>query len=128
MIDSFVRGLLGTSGSMLLDFYVANSLWINGLVLLYALGVVLARRAFDRSRHVLIALLRRDYAQHFEQRSASSVLNTLKRIPIPWEQAAAGSSFPFITPPGSFRVHRKSPAALQRLLPLEALAELLIRS
>lgn len=123
MINIFIRGTLGPLGVAVLDFYIANSLWINGLVLLYGLLVVLARRSFELSRQFLITSLQSKYGSRFEQRKPEAVLRALKKLSIPWEQALGSSSFPFVTPPGSIRIFPKKLATLQKLLPLEILAQ-----
>lgn len=127
VIYNFVRSTLGASGAAVLDFYVLNSLWINGLVLLYALLVVLSRRTFDLSRQSLVASLQSRYGREFEGEKPRSVLKALKKIGIPWDQALGSSSFPFMAPPGSIRIYSKNPATLQKLLPLEKLADLLVK-
>lgn len=127
MIYSFIRGMLGTSGDAVLDFYIAYSLWINGLIFLYAFLVVLARHTFDLSRQSLIISLQGEYSQKFEQKRPGAVLKALKKISIPWDQALRCSSFPLISPPGSIRIYPKNTATLQKLLPLEKVAELLMK-
>jgi hypothetical protein len=127
MIYSFIRATLGTSGAAVLDFYIANGIWINGLIFLYALLVVFARRTFDLSCQSLIASLQSRYGQQFEKSRPRSVLKTLKKINIPWDKALGGSSFPFIAPHGSIWIYPKNIATLQKLLPLEKLAELLMK-
>jgi hypothetical protein len=127
MIDGFIRATLGPVGVTVLDFYIANSLWINGLVLLYGLLVVLARRSFELSRQSLINSLQNQYGPRFEQRKPEAVLRILKKLSIPWKDALVSSSFPFITPPGSIRIFPKRLATLQKLLPLETLAQFLIK-
>ncbi len=127
MIFSFIRATLGTSGTAVLDFYIANSIWINGLIFLYAFLVVLARRTFDLGRQSLIASLQSQCGQQFEQKRPGSILKKLKKISIPWEKALGHSSFPFMTPPGSIWIYPKNRATLQKLLPLEKLAELLMK-
>ncbi|HLO16023.1 MAG TPA: hypothetical protein VK206_14415 [Anaerolineales bacterium] len=125
MIYAFIRATLGPLGVAVLDFYIANSIWINGLILLYALLVVLARHTFERSCQSLIRVLQSQYGQQFEQGKQKSILKTLKKISIPWDQAVGSSSFPFMASPGSIRIYPKNASTFQRLLPLEKLAELL---
>lgn len=127
MIDGFIRGTLGPLGVTILDFYIANSIWINGLILLYGLLVVLARRSFELSRQSLISALQSQHPQQFEHKKLASVLNTLKKINIPWEQSLESSSFPLIAPPGSILVYPKKLETFQKLLPLDKLAEILTR-
>lgn len=126
MIDGFIRGMLGSSGTAILDFYISNSFWINALILLYALAVVLSRRAFESSRQSLLAALQGKYGARLEHRGRDSMVGLLKKISIPWDQALMQIPFPFLSPPGSFRIYRKNPATLQKLLPLEELADLLV--
>ena len=127
MIYAFIRATLGTSGAAVLDFYIANSIWINGLILLYALLVVFARRSFDLCRQLLLSSLQSRYGHQFEQKGSGFVLKTLKKTSIPWEQALGHGSFPFMTPPGSIWIYPKNLTTLQKLLPLEKLAELLMK-
>jgi hypothetical protein len=126
MIDSFIRGILGPLGSRVLDFYIANGLWINGLLLLYALLVVFARRTFDLGRQSLVESIQKEYGPQIEHRKSESILKVLKHIRIPWERAMGSSPFPLITPPGSMLVYPKNLATFQRLVPPEKIAELLV--
>jgi hypothetical protein len=125
MIDSFIRGILGPLWSSVLDFYIANSLWINALLLLYALLVVLSRRTFDKSRQTLIESLQSQHGREWGQKKQASILKMLEKTSIPWGQALRCNAFPLITPPGSLLVYPKNPATFQRFLSLKKLAELL---
>ncbi len=125
MIFAFIRSTLGTFGNTLLDFYIANSIWINGLILLYALLVVVSRRSFDLSRQLLLSSLQSQYGQQFQKKRPESVLKTLKKTSIPWEEALRRTSIPFVTPPGSIRIYPKNLETFQKFMPLEKLAELL---
>jgi hypothetical protein len=128
MIITFIRSTLGTFGSALLDFYVANSIWINGLILLYALLVALSRRSFDLSRQLLLSSLQSQYGKQFQKNRPGSVLKTLKNTSVPWEEALQRTSIPFMTPPGSIRIYPKNLETFQKFVPLEKLAELLKQS
>jgi len=37
MVNAFIRSMIGSWGNAFLDFYLANSIWINTILLLYAL-------------------------------------------------------------------------------------------
>ena len=128
MVNIFIRGMLGTGGSAILDFYLAHSFWINGLILLYALLIVLARRSFEASSQLLIRSLQSKYGPQFEKRGSAAILKILKKMTIPWDQALGNSSFPFLTPPGSIWIYPRSPVTLQKFLTLEQLAERLAKS
>ena len=128
MIFGFIRSTLGTFGNVLLDFYIANSIWINGLILLYALLVVLSRRSFDLSRQLLLSSLQSQYGNQLQKKGPGSVLKTLKKTNIPWKEALGRTSIPFLTPPGSIRIYPKNLETFQKFVPLEKLAELLRQS
>lgn len=124
MIYGFIRAMLGTSGDAILDFYITNSLWINALILLYAVMVVLARYSYNLCQQLLISSIQNRYGPQFERKKASAILKVLQGNPVPWEQALRTSPFPFVTPPGSLRIYPKNLKTLQTLLPVERLAEL----
>ena len=54
MFEQIIHALLGPSGVKILDWYIANSLYVNGLVVLVGLFFVLAprqsRKMIDRIR------------------------------------------------------------------------------
>ena len=128
MIYEFIRATLGTFGDVLLDFYIANDIWINGLVLLYGLLVVLARHSFNLGQQLILSSLQSQIGREFRQKNSGAILKTLKNTNIPWEVALKRSSFPFMTPPGSIRIYWKNLNTFQRFLPPEKLAELLKQS
>jgi hypothetical protein len=128
MIDVIVRSFIGEWGQRALDFYVENSLWINGLILLYFVIIVIARRNY---RFIIISLvedLKNKYGNKLKGENPSQISKQLQRLEIPWETALKTSSFPFVTPPGGFRPHWKSEKTFHRLLSNELLAEVIIES
>jgi hypothetical protein len=125
MIDAVVRSMLGTWGAALLDFYIANSLWINGLALAYALLVVFARRNYDLSLNSLLSSLKNKYGNQLQKKGAGTVLEMVKKADLPWDDALGRSKIPFLTPPRSIRLYRKNRETLQKLVTPEKLAELL---
>lgn len=127
MIDGFIRSMIGDWGGALLDFYIANDLWINGLVLGYALLVVLGRYGFGRSLNFLLAHLRETLKVDISAKSDAELAGLIKRAKLPWEEAARAASIPWLTPPGSLRLHPRSRAALEKLIRPELLAEWLKR-
>jgi hypothetical protein len=128
MIFIFIRSTIGTFGNALLDFYIANSIWINGLVLLYGLLVVFSRHSFNLSQQLLLSSLQSRYGGELDKKRPASVLNILKKANIPWEEALRRTSIPFMTPPGSIRIYPKNLETFQKFVSLEKLAELLKQS
>ncbi len=125
MINVIIRSMIGTWGNVLLDQYIANGFWINGLILLYALLVILSRRNYDNNLRSLVIELQNLYGDQIAKKGAGSILAKLKNSPIPWEGSLKISAFPFLTPPGSVRLYQNNPQNFEKFVPLETLAELL---
>jgi len=127
MVDATIRSMIGSWGNIVLDYYIANSLWINAILFLYALLVILSRRNFDASTRSLITGLRKQHGEQISKKSPGSILNILKKAVIPWNESLSSSPFPFITPPGSYRLYLKNKQTFQKFVPLEKLVDLLQR-
>ena len=126
MVDGFIRSMIGDWGGAMLDFYIANDLWINGLILAYALLVGLGRYGFNRSVNFLLAHLRGTLKVDIAAKSNAELAGLIKRAKLPWDETAR-TAFPWLTPPGSFRPYLRSRATLEKLIPPELLAEQLKR-
>ena len=126
MVDLVVRSVLGPWGSMLLDAYIQNSLWINSILVIYALVVIFSRRNYSR--------ILTQFAQHlsatntFKKNQAQHIQKQLQKAGIPWDAALGFSSFPFIAPPGSLRLYSANPKSLQKTMTDEILAETIAQS
>lgn len=128
MVDVVVRSFIGQWGQRILDLYLENSLWINGLVLLYFLMIVFARRNY---RFIIISLvedLKGQYGSQLKGDNPKQIGKQLTRIEIPWDTALNTSSFPFVTPPGGFRPYLKNERTFHKLLSNETLAEVIVES
>ncbi len=125
MIIGLIRGTIGTWGSAILDFYVSNGLWINGFILLYALLVVLARRAFDLGWQSLVTSLQSQQGRQFVGKNWKSMIKAMESSNLPWDRVLGRNWFPFMTPPGSIWIYPKNRETFQKLLTPERLALLL---
>jgi hypothetical protein len=125
MVNAFIRSMIGSWGNVILDFYLANGFWINGLLLLYALLVVFSRRNFDNSLQLLLFSLQKEFGEQFAKKGPGSLMEILKKAAIPWAAALTKSPLPFITPPGSFRLYPKNAQTFQKFITLEKLVDLL---
>ena len=125
MVNAFIRSMIGSWGNHILDLYIANSLWINPLLLLYALLVVLSRRNYDSSLQSLLSALQKQYGEKFEKKSPGSIQNILKKTSLPWAEVLSKSWLPFITPPGSLWVYPKNIETFQKFITIEKLVEML---
>jgi hypothetical protein len=125
MIDAFIRSILGDWGNALLDFYIANSLWINGIILLYALLVILAQRNYKRITSSALIFLNEKYGSQLQKKGKGSLVQMMKKAGIPWNEIIKRSWNPFLTPPGSIRLYLSNEKTIDKLLPLEKIAELI---
>lgn len=55
LIFAFVRSLIGSVGRAIMDFYLANSLIINSIVLFYGLLVFIGRRNYSYILHLALS-------------------------------------------------------------------------
>ncbi|HQN05812.1 MAG TPA: hypothetical protein PK174_10385 [Anaerolineaceae bacterium] len=125
MIDAFIRSILGDWGNAALDFYIANSLWINGIILLYALFVILAHRNYKRITNSVFTYLNEKYGSQLHKKGKGSLVLMMKKAGIPWNEIIKRSWIPFLAPPGSIRLYLSNEKTIDKLLPLEKIAELI---
>ena len=128
MVDVIIRSFIGEWGGRILDFYRTNSLWINGLILLYFLNIIFSRRNYRMIIISLVEDLKKTYGNQLKGDNPNQIGRKLKRMDIPWEQALSTSSFPFVTPPGGFRPYLKNEETFHKLLSDEVLAEVIVES
>lgn len=128
MVDVIVRSFIGEWGQSILDFYQTNSLWINGLVLLYFLIIIFARRNYRLIIISLVEDLKDKYDSQLKGDNPHQISKKLNRLEIPWEKALTTSSFPFVTPPGRFRPYLKNEKTFHKLLSNDLLAEVIVES
>jgi len=126
MIDIVVRSFIGDLGGKILDFYLEYSLIINGIILLYFLLVVLGRRNYNFILNKVVEFLGIEHESLFKKKNRNYVINLLKRIEIPWLDLIDSVRFPFLTPPGSFRLYIKKPENIKKLYSNEVLANIIV--
>lgn len=122
MVDIFTRSMLGPWGQRLLDFYLANSLWINGLILLYFAILFLSRWNYRRAQAAILAGLQARYGPTSGKKSAGEISGRLAQDGIPWEDGLRATTWPLIAGPRGIVPRPKTARALQQLFPLDALA------
>ena len=126
MIDAFIRSFIGEWGAGLLDFYIENSLWINGILLLYVLLIVLSRRNYRIVLYSLFVSLNTKYQSQVKGTDRKQLGRILTKVEIPWDDALKSSSFPLITSPKGLLPKYKNTKTLQSLYSNETLADTLI--
>ena len=82
MIDVITRGSLGELGSLLLDFYITNALWINSIVAIYAVLVVWAHQGYQKVGNRIKEILISTYGESVKNKSEAWFTKTLERSDI----------------------------------------------
>ena len=121
MIFGIIRGFLGEFGRVVLDFYLANSLSINSLVLVYGLFIFFSRQNYLAIwRKILLKI-------GFDPEKQNQKLKISKPLyeKIDWKEIANSIWFPFITAPGKWNLKVKNEKNLKVLFSLENIQNLL---
>ena len=107
MIYAIIRSTLGEVGRAILDFYIANSLYINSLVLCYGLIVVLALQSYAMGLRQVTTELEKSGKKMYKYslRELQKVLNSSS---FPWVKIQHSFWFPLITSPRRFLVFPKN--------------------
>src|SRR4030066_2050892 len=122
MVDAIVRGFLGEWGQTLLDAYLKYSLYINSILLIYAVAIVLARRNYHLILNSLLKTLESQYLAQVSNKNRKQNEALLRKRTIPWDQARKASRYPFLTSSRGISLHVKTDKTLQRLFPIETLS------
>jgi hypothetical protein len=122
MVRALVEQMLGVWGTALFDFYEANSLYINLVVVLYGGLVVLSWMNLKGIRRHLVEEIAAQLDRLPETEAATTPKNTLGRVVIPWAAIIENKRFPFVALQTSFLPRRATLDTVQELLPAEELA------
>lgn len=123
MINAILRSMIGSWGNWLLDQYIANALWINGLILTYALLVALARCNFKKTLLFFLTHLETQHARQLKGKNKQQMTRFLSHISLPWQKALCNTRFPVISPPNSIRLYANTEATLKKFFGPETIAE-----
>ena len=107
MIYAMIRSTLGGIGRAILDFYIANSLYINTLVLCYGLIVVLALQSYAMGLRQVTTELEKSGKKLYKY-SLRELQQFLNSSSFPWVQVQHSFWFPLITSPRRFLVFPKN--------------------
>jgi len=127
MIDALIRGVLGTAGTQLLDFYIQNSLWINALLFTYAILVVVARRNYEPVVQHILAEFFQKHGDKLARKSPNEIRALLLKWKIPWKNGMQAGWFPFISSPRSILLRLKNDRTFQKILPIDVLVETVVQ-
>ena len=115
MIDVITRGSLGEFGSLLLDFYINNAIWINSIIAIYAFLVVWAHVGYQRVGERIKEELIATHGESVKNKSEAWFAKAISRAELNWEIIAAQIKIPFITPKNSILIRVKSANSIEKL-------------
>ncbi len=124
MLNYLVRTTLGPWGSAVLDFYLANSLWINGSIMLLVLCNVLGSRTYSVIFHQLKNQLMAKGLDLQKGSTAAAMGKILAKGEISWGELSKTGWFPLITVPGRFVPVMKNPANLEKYFNADTLIKI----
>jgi hypothetical protein len=121
MIRAILESMMGSWGKGLMDFYDANSLWINILVLLYGAWIVLSWINLKRIRSELIVSLAQQLSKKPNLKTEPLTSEDLARLKVPWEDAVRRARYPFVAYQTALVPRRLSVEAVKSMLTVEDL-------
>lgn len=126
MVDAFIRSSLGNFGNAVLDFYLENALWINGLILLYALVVALGNIARQKMNMELRHYLTEAYGENLNKKSASWFRKNFERNEPDWNRLLNATWIPILSRKGAFSFKLKSIVFVKEVFTPEYIAALFL--
>lgn len=122
MIGALIGSMLGEFGRAISSFYQANSLYINGFIILYGLCVFFAHRSFYAIYEGIKKELKIDSEKKIGKEKLSVII---QKAEFHWDKLKNEYWFPFIAIPGKITLHFKTKATLQKVFSLKNLVILL---
>lgn len=122
MVRAIIESFMGPTFVRVLQFYEANSLIINSVVLLYGVVIFLSWASLLNIRKRLIAAMVHDMQQRPDIHPQTKTKRVLREIEIPWEAVVSQMKYPFVARQAALWPRRRTVEAVQELLPAEDLA------
>jgi hypothetical protein len=118
---SIIKGFIGDWGVNAIKFYYDKSLYINGVILLYALLIYICWRNYLTVNSFLVKNITRQIEPNIKKWNKSEVTKNIKSIQIPWEEAIKVIKFPFIAKSGKLIPIIASRESVEKLFPVDEL-------
>jgi hypothetical protein len=126
MIYAFIRGYIGGIGRAILDFYIANSLVINAIVLAYGLMVYLAHISYLSAYRLVLEKLGVNIEKAMKTKGRKKYSSAdLNYRNLAWDEVRKAYWFPFIAPPKNWAIRLKTERVLRNHFSADNLAQLL---
>jgi hypothetical protein len=102
IVQGILQGFLGDWGMKVGDWYMANSLWINGIILFYALLISICWKNYSTVSNFLRRSLIDQISPKMKTWTKAEINKNLKSIEIPWEAARKKMFIPIMAKSGSY--------------------------
>jgi len=123
MVYAFIRSLIGSFGRALIDFYIQNSLWINTIILIYALLVVFAHRNYFVVLQQIFMQIRSSNEKYLKEGIVRVSPSDYGKID--WDEIRRSMKFPLVSKPKSWGIKWLNRTFLEREFDINKLNEFL---
>lgn len=110
-----------------MDFYLHNSLLVNGLLFAYVLLVLFARRNYFHVAECILADFFEKHGEKLKRKSPNEIRALVLRWKVPWEGGMRAGWFPFVSYPQGLLLRFKSSRTFQKIFSTDALVEIIVR-
>jgi hypothetical protein len=121
IVLGIIKGFIGNWGMKAIDLYMANSLWINGILLLYALIISTSWRNYETLKNHLMRSVTNQLDQKRKSWSKAEISKSIMNAQISWESTKKQIRIPIIAKSGTYLPIYASVHAIEKLFPKEEL-------
>ena len=121
IVQGIIQGFIGNWGMKAVEIYFENSLWINSILLFYALVLWIARRNYTTVNAYLSGSITNQLEQKVRSWSKTEISRYIKQTQIPWGAASKQLKVPILAKSGSFLPIIASERAIEKLFPKDVL-------
>lgn len=114
MLEAFIRSMLGTAGSAVLDYYIEHAVIINTLIFIYFGLILLGRKSYQNMKQALKAELEKASNKTLANRSEKWFQDLLEKQKIDWKSVGQSSSIPFYSPENFFWFFLKNEKSIRK--------------
>ncbi len=123
MIDAIIRGMLGEAGSALLDLYLENAFWINGIVFIYAAVLLIAKQGYRKIVSAIRSAMINRFGEDIENKNETWYKKVLEKNALDWEEIAHQTWIPIFSTKGALGFRIKKPDLLEKHFTPEIIQE-----
>jgi hypothetical protein len=121
IVLGIIKGFIGSWGLNAVDFYMANSLWINGSILLYALIISTCWRNYETIKKSILQSITSQLELKGKSWSKAEISRSINSAQISWESEKKHIRIPLIAKSGSYMPKFASVEAIEKLFPKDLL-------